>query len=470
MVKVKGSRDFTSGPLFFPMLFFTLPIIATSVLQILYNAADKIVVGQFSGDAGAIGAIGSTSSLTSLFVALGIGLSIGAGVVIAQRFGAREERELSRAIHTVFVVGLCAGVVVAFIGFFFARPFLTLMNTKSDILDSATLYTKIIFLGTPANILYNFGAASLRSLGNSKTPLIILALAGLLNVGLNILFVVCFGMTVDGVAYATIASQYVSAVAVWMSLAVRKDAVRFRFSTLCVDRRALIDILRIGIPSGLQSSLFSVSNVLLQSAVNTFPTTTVSGNAVGGSMEDFTYVSMHSFYQTILTVTGQNVGAKKPERVRRALFYALGQVIVAGLLVAYTCILFDDFILNLFVDKTLPEVPLIIAAAKERNSVVLSLYFLCGIMDVLTGHLRGRGCSLPPMIFTLVFACGLRVLWALFIFPLKHELWFLFVCYPISWTLTSICHLISALWLAKKDKKKALAPRIGEKIPEKAQV
>lgn len=470
MKKLQGGRDFTSGPLFLPMLLFSLPIMATSLLQILYNAADKIVVGQFSGDAGAIGAIGSTSSLTSLFVALGIGLSIGAGVVVAQRFGAREERELSRAVHTIFVIGAIAGVFVGVLGFAFSRPLLELINTKADILDSATLYMKIVFLGTPANILYNFGSAALRSVGNSKSPLVILAFAGLLNVGLNIVFVICFHMTVDGVAYATIASQYVSAVAVWVSLARRRDAVRFHLTALCVDRRVLRDVLRIGIPSGIQSSLFSISNVLLQSSVNTFPTTTVSGNAVGGSMEDFTYVAMHSFYQTILTVTGQNVGAKKPERVRRSLFYALAQVLAAGLLVSGVCLIFDDFILGLFVDKTLPEVALIVEAAKERNSIVLTMYFLCGIMEVLTGHLRGRGCSFLPMIVTLVCACGLRVLWAIFVFPLKHTLWFLFLCYPISWILTSLCLLFIALWLMKKEKRLRRLAEARESIPQNTQI
>lgn len=470
MVNTKRGRDFTSGPLFVPMLLFALPIIASSLLQIMYNAADKIVVGQFSGDAGAIGAIGSTGSLTSLFISLAIGLSVGAGVVVAQRFGAKEERELSRAVHTVFVIGLCAGVVVAIFGLIFARPLLMLMNTKADILDSATLYMQIIFFGAPANILYNFGAAALRSVGNSKTPLIILGVAGLVNVGLNIVFVVLFRMTVDGVAYATIVSQYLSATAVWMALAKRRDAVRFRFSLICVDRRVLRDVLRIGLPSGFQSSLFSISNVLLQSSVNTFPTTTVSGNAVGGSMEEFTYVTMHSFYQTILTVTGQNVGAKKPDRVRRALFYALAQVLFAGALVSAICFIFDDFILGLFVDKTLPEAYLIMEAAKERNSVVLTTYVLCGVMEIFTGHLRGRGCSFFPMISALVCACGLRVAWAIFVFPLKHAVWFLFLCYPISWILTSFCLLMNALWLMKKEKRQATQEAERDAAKEKLHI
>ena len=435
------------------MLLFTLPIIASNVLQMLYNAADKAVVGRYSGDAGAIGAIGSTSSLTSLFVALAIGLSVGAGVCIAQRYGAHEEGALSRAVHTSFVIGAVAGVIVGVLGIFLAGTVLTLMKTPTDIIGGATLYMQIIFAGMPAKILYNFGAAILRSLGNSRTPLIILALAGLLNVGLNLVFVLGLHMTVDGVAYATIASEYVSALAVWVVLSRRRDAARFQFKSLCVDRRTLRDVLRIGVPSGVQSSVFSIANVLLQSAVNTFPTTTVSGNAVGGSMEDFTYVTMNSFYQTVMTVTGQNVGAKRPDRVRRTLLFGLVQVVSAGLLVAYGSILFADSILSLFVDKSLAETPLIIAAAKERNSVVLTTYFLAGIMEVLTGHLRGRGCSITPMISSLVCSCLLRVLWVWFVFPFRHTLAFLFLCYPISWLLTAICHLLTALVLMQKEKR-----------------
>ncbi len=463
MMRTKESRDFTSGRLFLPMLIFTLPIMASSILQMLYNAADKAVVGQFSGDAGAIGAIGSTGSLTNLFVALAIGLSVGAGVVVAQRFGAHEERALSRAVHTVFIVGAAAGVAVGVLGLLLSRPVLVWMETRPDILDSAALYMRIIFCGMPAKILYNFGASVLRSLGNSKTPLIILALAGLLNVGLNLLFVICFHMTVDGVAYATIVSEYVSAVAVWLALSRRSDAARFCLGALCVDRRVLRDVLLIGIPSGLQSSVFSVANVLIQSSINTFPTTTVSGNAVGGSLEDFTYVTMNSFYQTVLTVTGQNVGARRPERIRRTLFYGLIQVVAAGLLMSYGCILFADGLLSLFVDTSLEEAPLILAAAKERNSVVLSTYFLCGIMEVLTGYLRGRGCSITPMLSTVFCSCVLRILWVWFVFPLRHTLAFLFLCYPISWILTNICHVVTAVVLMRKEKKAAQNAEILQK-------
>ena len=458
MTRTKASRDFTNGRLFFPMLLFTLPIMASSILQMLYNAADKAVVGQFSGDANAIGAIGSTGSLTSLFVALAIGLSVGAGVVIAQRFGAHEERELSRAVHTVFIVGAVAGFVVGLLGVLLSPTVLTWMGTKQDLFDSAVLYMRIVFCGMPVKILYNFGASVLRSVGNSKTPLIILMFAGILNVGLNLVFVVFFHMTVDGVAYATVISECVSAVAVWFVISRRRDGVRFRFRSLCVDRRVLFDVIRIGVPSGLQSAVFSISNVLIHSAVNTFPTTTVSGNAVGGSMEDFTYVTMNSFYQTVLTVTGQNVGAKRPERIRRALVYGLIQVTVAGLLMSYGCILFADGILSLFIDGSLAEAPLILAAAKERNSIILSTYVLCGIMEVLTGHLRGKGYSLSPMICAFIFSCFLRVAWITFVFPyLTHTLFALFICYPLSWICTNICYVVLIFISIHKEKKAAKA-------------
>lgn len=454
-MRTKGSRDFTSGYLFLPMLVFTLPIMASSILQMLYNAADKAVVGRFSGDPGAIGAIGSTGSLTSLFVALAVGLAVGAGVVVAQHFGACEERMLSRAVHTVFIVGTVAGIAVGALGALLSRTLLEWMGTRADIIDSAALYIRIIFCGMPAKILYNFGASILRSVGNSRVPLVILAFSGLLNVGLNLVFVIFLQMTVDGVAYATIVSEYVSAIAVWFIISRRRDSVRFRFGSLCVDGRILRDVLRIGIPSGLQSSVFSLANVLIQGAVNTFPTTTVSGNAVGSSMEDFTYVTMNSFYQTVLTVTGQNVGAKRPERVRRALLYGLIQVVVAGLAVSYGSILFADSILSLFVDGSLEEAPLILAAAKERNSVVLSTYFFCGIMEVLTGHLRGRGCSITPMLSSVFCSCVLRVVWVCFVFPLRHSLAFLFLCYPISWILTNVCHTVTALVLMRREKRLA---------------
>lgn len=473
MTKTKGTKDFTRGPIFLPMLLFTLPLMATSILQLLYNSADKVIVGKFAenGVMG-LGAIGSTGSLTSLISSLAIGLAVGAGVVIAQRYGARDDAALSRAVHTVFLVGLCTGVIIGVAGVLLADPLLSLMGTKPDLHPLAVLYMRIIFLGMPASILYNFGSAVLRSVGDSKTPLIILASTGLLNVGLNLVFVIGFHMSVEGVAIATIVAQYVSALVVWLVLARREDSVRFRFSALAVERRALLDIIRIGIPSGLQSSVFGFANVLLQSAVNTFPDVTVAGNAIGSDMEGFTYVAMNSYYQAVLTFTGQNVGAKQPERVKKALLCGLFQVTVAGLLVSYACIFFSSApmfpnggLLSLFLNEGEANAPAVLAAARERNSVVLATYVLCGIMEVLTGHLRGRGCSVTPMISSVFCSCVLRMLWVWFVFPLKHTLAFLFLCYPLSWILTNICHVITAIVLARRERR-AHAEENGEKQPQ----
>lgn len=473
MTKTKGTKDFTKGPIFLPMLLFTLPLMATSILQLLYNSADKVIVGKFApnGVMG-LGAIGSTGSLTSLISALAIGLAVGAGVVVAQRYGARDDMALSRAVHTVFLVGLCTGIIIGVVGVLLADPLLSLMGTKPDLHSLAVLYMRIIFLGMPASVLYNFGSAVLRSVGDSKTPLIILASTGLLNVGLNLVFVIGFHMSVEGVAIATIVAQYVSALVVWLVLARREDSVRFRFSALAVERRAFLDIIRIGVPSGLQSSVFGFANVLLQSAVNTFPDVTVAGNAIGSDMEGFTYVAMNSYYQAVLTFTGQNVGAKQPERVKKTLLCGLLQVTAAGLLVSYACIFFSSDpmfpnggLLSLFLNEGEANASAVIAAARERNSVVLSTYVLCGIMEVLTGHLRGRGCSVTPMISSVFCSCVLRMLWVWFVFPLKHTLAFLFLCYPLSWILTNVCHAVTAVVLARRERRGA-APKTSEASAE----
>ncbi len=476
MTKAKGTRDFTQGPIFFPMLFFTLPIMATGLLQLLYNTADKIVVGQFAENGTvALGAIGSTGSLTSLILALALGLSMGAGVVVAKRFGAHEERELSRAVHTSFLVGAAVGLLVGVVGFALSHPVLKMMGTAPNLHDSAVLYLRIICIGMPASVLYNFGASILRSVGNSKVPLIILALSGLLNVGFNVLFVRAFHMSVEGVAIATIISQYASAVAVWVVLALRRDAVRFRFSALRLDRRMLLEIIRIGVPSALQSALFGIANVLLQSSVNGLDTAfaathpgdksyeglIVAGNTIGSDMEGYTYVAMNSYYQAVLTFTGQNVGAHKPERVRKTLFYGLVQVMIAGLLVSYGCLLFSDAslfpnggILSLFIKSGQAHIPEVLDAARDRNAIVLTTYVICGLMEVLTGHLRGRGCSITPMISSLVCSCLMRLLWVWFVFPLAPTLGFLFLCYPISWILTNLCHIATSAVLTHREKKR----------------
>ena len=459
MTRARTTRDFTEGKIFLPMLKFSIPIILAGCLQQLYNTADKIVVGRFSGEVNALGAIGCTVSLYSLLVSLCTGLSMGSGVTVAHRFGEHDERALSRAVHTAFSVGLFIGVLMAAIGFFLCRPILVLMDTRPELLDLAVLYMKIIFAGTPFFVLYNFGAAVLRSLGNSKTPLVILAVSGLLNVGFNLLFVLAFGMSADGVAYGTIIAQFVSAIAVWCVVAFKTDAVRFRFRSLCVDRRSVIDIVRIGIPSGLQTALFGISNVLLQSTVNLLPNATVTGDAVCKSIGSYTSVTAAGVYQAVLTFTGQNAGAKKPERVRRVLRAGLLLSFLAVGTVSWGIVLFANPLISLFVDPTHPEVEAVYAAARERMYIVTIPYVLGGCMDALTGHLRGRKYSLAPMLTTLFFACVLRVLWLVAVYPhLTPCLTNIYLCYPITWTLNICAQLLIVYVVNRREKKRAVLP------------
>lgn len=464
MTRTKGTKDFTKGPIFGPMLLFALPVIAAGFLQQFYNTADKIVVGQFSGNEYALGAIGCTASLYSLIIALCNGLSMGSGVTVAHRFGAHEDKALGRAVHTAFVVGTAVGVIISIIGYVFCPVFLRWMGTQEVYFDLAVKYMRIVFIGTPASILYNFGAAIMRSVGNSRTPLVILGLSGLLNVGFNILFVLAFGMDVDGVAYGTIISQFASCFAVWLLLARRTDSVRFRFHDLCVDRRALVDAVRIGLPSGLQASLFAISNVLLAGTVNGyFPDTSVEGNAVSSSIGSYSAAASTGIYQATLTFTGQNVGAQRPDRVRRV----LGAGVTLGILIAgflgWGSYLFSDALAALFIDASRANAPAVMQAVKERTSVVLTCYFIAAVMDIFTGHLRGRKCSVIPMVTTLIFTCFFRIAWMLFVFPyLPVTLTSLYLCYPISWAMTLCAHIITTVWLTRREKKQSASPAQGE--------
>jgi putative MATE family efflux protein len=452
MPQVKKKADFTDGKLFLPLLLFSLPIIATGVLQLLYNMADQIVVGQFSGDANALAAVGSTSSLVHLIVNFLIGISAGTSVMIAQTYGAKQYDRVNAAVHTSLAFALIGGIAVGAVGFFAARPLLVLMGTKAEILEMAALYVKITVCGLPGAAIYNFGAAILRSVGNSKTPLLILASTGVVNVLLNLVFVIVFHMSVAGVALATIIAQYLSAAVVVFVLMRANGPHRFSFKKARIELRALGTILRIGMPSAVQSCLFSFSNVIIQSAVNTFPTTTISGFTVALSVEGITFTAMNSFHQSTVTFVGQNYGAHKPKRLRRILWYAVLQVALVGLSIGYLELLFAEPLSSLFVDMSLPEAPAIVAAAGERMRVILGTYFLCGIMEVLTGYLRGMGYSLVPMISCVFGVCALRIFWVLVLFPLDafHSVAGLLLSFPVSWLVVILFHSCTILYSRRK--------------------
>lgn len=469
MTAVKKHRDFTTGPIFFPVLTFAVPIVLSGLLQILYNMADQVVVGQFSGDPNALAAVGSTASLTSLLTNFALGLSAGAGVVVAQHFGAARKRELEQAVHTSIALSLVCGVVFGLIGVFGSRVLLALMGTQPEILETAALYMRINFLAFPATMVYNFGATILRSVGNSRLPLYILAAAGLINVGFNLVFVIVFDLGVLGVALATAIAQYLSAITVMIVLARSKAEYRFSLKKMRIHHGILGNVLRIGVPSGIQGCCFALANVIIQTAVNSFPATvlpsgetitdTVTGRTISSSIEAFVYVAMHAFLQATLTFVGQNYGAGKRDRMKRSLFSALFWVGTIGLGIGVLLLLFFEPLCALYIDTSLPGVELVLARARESAVIVLPTYFLCGIMEVLSGYLRGRGCSLVPMISSLFGACVFRIFWIKVIFPLApfHTLGGIIVSWPVSWVMVCVLHLLTIVFVLNKEKRQRTA-------------
>ena len=456
--KLKPKKNFTEGPIFFRITLFALPILLTGILQVCYGMADNIIVGRFSGDATALAAVGSTGTLNTLVLNLIFGCAAGTSVVVAQLYGAGQEKRVERTVHTSLVFSLAIGIFMALVGLCISRPVLSLMGTKPEILDKAVKYFRILCLGMPASAVYNFGAAVVRSTGDSKRPLMILSTTGVLNVLLNLFFVIVCHMTVEGVALATIISQYASAV--WVILVLMKrnsegECYGFSFGKLCFDKAILKRILRYGIPTGLQSAMFSISNMLLQSAVNTFPTTTVSANTIAGNIDAITYTAINSFSQAAMTFTGQNYGAGKTDRIKKVLIYSVIQTVLIGVLVGQAELLFGEQIAKLYIDPTDPNASVIIGTVMEIITLLLSTYFLAGVMDCLSGAVRGMGYSVIPMLVSLSCVCVARVLWVVFIFPLEpmNTIRGLLFSYPVTWTLASIVFSALALYAYNKIKK-----------------
>ena len=431
-------RDLTTGPLLSKVLAFSGPLILTGILQLLYNAADIVVVGNYAGPK-AMAAVGSTASLINLLVNVFMGLSVGASVIVARHWGAGEQRKVSDAVHTAITVALISGFAVGALGIFAARPMLEWMGNPEDTIDMAELYVQIFFIGMPANLLYNFGAAILRAVGDTRRPLYYLTISGLVNVLLNLLLVIVFHMDVAGVAIATVASQVVSMVLVMLCLIHSSGPLHLDLKKLRVSWAELKEILRVGLPAGLQGSLFSISNVLIQSSVNSFGSIAMAGNTAASNLEGFVYTSMNSIYQADLTFASQNYGARKPGRVRRVMWVCLGTVTVIGLTMGTLFYLLGEPLLAIYGgEREVWEFGLL------RLGVIMPTYFLCGCMDTMVGQLRGVGCSVIPMIVSLAGACLFRIVWILTVFaqPQWHSLEMLYVSYPISWGLTFIVHLI----------------------------
>lgn len=447
---VKTNPSLIEGPLFSKMVLYVIPIILTGVLQLLYNTADQIVVGQFSGDPNALAAVGSTASATGLIVNVIVGMSAGAVVVMSQSFGARQEQLISRAVHTVVTFAAIAGLLFASLGFFVTEPLLIALGTKSEYIDSAISYMRIIMCGVPASVLYNFAASVFRAKGDSKTPFIILSLSGIVNVVLNLVFVIIFKMGVAGVATATIISQYISATAVIILLIRTRESYRLDIRRLGVDFVMLKRILTVGVPSGIQSAFFAVSNMLVQSAVNTLSVPEVGGNTVGNTIESYTYIILNSFYHATMTFVGQNYGAGRMDRVKRTIRLACLQVISIGIFVGLLFAVFSRELAVLFVDMTQSNAGAIIEAAVVRNWMTLPFYFICGIMESLTAYQRALGSSLRPMVITLFSVCVFRVAWAKIVFPLIGGAVALYAVYPLSWLICTVVHLLFSIRLTRK--------------------
>lgn len=436
--------DMCSGPIFVNLLRFCLPVILTGVLQLLYNAADIVVVGQYAGRE-ALAAVGSTGSLINLLVNVFMGLAVGASVVTARCYGANNLIDVRKAVHTSIAIAAIMGIFVGIFGFFMARPMLAWMDTPADVLDQAALYVQIFFLGMPANMLYNFGGAILRAVGDTKHPLYFLTISGIVNVLLNLLLVIVFHMSVAGVAIATVVSQCISMVLVLRCLMLTDSCIKLELKKLHIYKDKLLEILRVGLPAGLQGSLFSISNVLIQSSVNSFGSVIMAGNAAASNLEGFIYTSMNAIYQGNLTFVSQNMGAKKYDRVNKILWSSLAAVTIIGLGLGLLFLLFSEPLMKIY--NTDPQV---VQMGQLRLNIICVTYFLCGMMDVMVGQLRGMGYSIMPMIVSLAGACGFRILWILTIFAANHTLEVLYVSYPISWMLTASIHFVCYLIVRRK--------------------
>ncbi len=445
MIFKNRDKDMCNGPIFGKMVLFSLPIMAMNILQLMFNAADMVVVGRFSGKE-ALAAVGATGSIINLIVNLFMGLSVGTSVIVAQDCGAGRPDAVNKSVHTSIAISIIAGILVMALGLFLCNPLLIMMGTPMDIIDLSALYMRIYFLGLPASMVYNFSAAILRAVGDSRRPMYYLLISGIVNVILNLYFVLVLHMSVDGVAWATVISQYLSMLLVLLCLIRNKEeAIRLTLKGLHIDRRKLKQIVRIGLPAGLQGLLFSISNVLIQSAVNSFGSAMVAASSAASNIEGFVATSMNAYYNTAITFTGQNMGAKKYDRIDKVAKISTILIFVTWIAVGGLTMLLSRPLLSIFTSD--PEV---IRLGIIRINVLMVAYFTCGIMNVFPGLTRGMGFSILPMISTLVGACLMRIVWLVTFFAWFPTVIMLFACYPVTWALAGIGQVASFFYARKK--------------------
>lgn len=443
-MKKSYEMDMCNGPLLGKILIFSGPLILSGILQLLFNAADIVVVGRFTGSH-ALAAVGSTSALINLLVNLFIGLSIGTNVLVARYYGAKNEAEVSNTVHTSIMTAIIGGILMIFVGILMAHPLLELTGTPDNVISHSVLYMRIYFAGMPAFMIYNFGAAILRAIGDTKRPLYFLMVAGVINVIFNLIFVIVFDMGVAGVATATVISQVISAILILICLTRVEGMCHLDLKKLKIHRDKLGQMLKIGLPAGMQGIVFSISNVLIQSSVNSFGSIAMAGNTAASNIEGFVYTSMNAIYQTALSFTSQNMGAGNYKRINQILVRCLAIVSVIGLVLGNGAYFFGHQLLGIYSSD-----PQVIEYGLSRMAIISCTYFLCGIMDVMVGSIRGLGYSIMPMIVSLTGACAFRVLWIFTIFQWQHTLFILYISYPLSWILTAGVHIICYRIVYKK--------------------
>ncbi|EOT21686.1 MATE efflux family protein [Eubacterium sp. 14-2] len=436
--------DMCNGPLFSKILLFAIPLMISSILQLLFNAADMVVVGRFAGST-ALAAVGANASLINLLTNLFIGFSVGANVLVARFYGAGKEQDISETVHSAVVLSLVSGLGLMVFGMAVAPRILVVMGTPGDVLSQAVLYIRIYFAGMPVILLYNFGSSILRAVGDTRRPLYYLSGAGVINVVLNLIFVIGFHLGVAGVALATVISQVISAGLVFRCLTRMKGGCRVEWQKMRMKKEKVMQIVRIGLPAGLQGTVFSLSNVLIQSSVNSFGSVAMAGNTAAQNIEGFIYMSMNACHQTALSFTSQNFGAGNYRRIGKVLMECLAMVTVVGLVMGWSAYLCGGRLLGIYSSD-----PKVIEVGLLRLSVICTAYCLCGIMDVMVGELRGLGYAVLPMIVSLLGACGFRILWIFTVFQSHRSLWVLYISYPVSWVLTGAVHMVCYILIRKK--------------------
>lgn len=440
----KFEIDMCSGSIMDKLISFSLPLMLSGVLQLMFNAVDIVIVGRFTGSQ-ALAAVGSTSALINMLTNLFIGISLGSNVLSARFYASGESKKMSETVHTSITFALISGIVMAFVGLFFSRPALSLMETPADVIDQSVLYMRIYFMGMPFFMLYNYGAAILRSVGDTKRPLLFLIISGLINAGLNMFLVIVFHLGVAGVAIATVISQMISCILVLRCLYLAEGSYQLRFSKLMLKACYLRQIFQVGIPAGIQSTVINFSNVLLQSSVNSFGSVAMAGYTAANNIFGFLYVSVNSITQACMSFTSQNYGVGNYKRIDKILLNCMVLSIGVSLTLGCSSYFFAPELLKIYTSS-----PDVIQCGTEILAYTTATYFLCGLMDLFPGPMRGMGYSAVPMVLSIIGTVGTRIVWIFGLFPSHRSLSFLFLSYPISWILSIAMQVVCLYFVRKK--------------------